>query len=139
MEWSIPAHAGEPYAARNHQHPAEVYPRPRGGTLQVGQVIFAFAGLSPPTRGNLTRFPTPLLGSGSIPAHAGEPRAYVVIPVTLTVYPRPRGGTPRAMRDSNSARGLSPPTRGNLVGGAAAVHEDGSIPAHAGEPVVVPY
>ena len=38
------------------------------------------------------------------------------------------------MKDSNSLRGLSPPTRGNLPVLAVRQHAVGSIPAHAGEP-----
>ena len=49
---SIPAHAGEP-AGRSPQFiDFGVYPRPRGGTLEIAVMLAMEAGLSPPTRGN---------------------------------------------------------------------------------------
>ena len=55
------------------------------------------------------------------------------------VYPRPRGGTPRAARPLAAARGLSPPTRGNPPAATGAAGGGGSIPAHAGEPSAALY
>ena len=70
---SIPAHAGEPLAARRSRRRSTVYPRPRGGTKSPR--------------------PVPASSSGSIPAHAGEPRPANGHPRRPAVYPRPRGGT----------------------------------------------
>ena len=76
---SIPAHAGEPRSAPRRARPAEVYPRPRGGT-RLGQVNRQlWQGLSPPTRGNRRRARLQCRYQWSIPAHAGEP--YVVVQV----------------------------------------------------------
>ena len=70
---SIPAHAGEPPSFRFALDCTEVYPRPRGGTCpMLGGIEFA-AGLSPPTRGNLSSTPCKEAPPRSIPAHAGEP------------------------------------------------------------------
>ena len=116
-----------------HCRQCAVYPRPRGGTTNVRLPL----GLSPPTRGNLQRasqrgvYPRPRnrkrlteeqglspptrgnrlpFGSqhivGSIPAQCR---------LQYWVYPRPRGGTPTMML-------------------GYVCH--GSIPAHAGEPVL---
>ena len=49
---SIPAHAGEPCVALWGFGYVKVYPRPRGGTLVLGDAWRHAGGLSPPTRGN---------------------------------------------------------------------------------------
>ena len=54
------------------------------------------------------------------------------------VYPRPRGGTRRALPYAVNQRGLSPPTRGNPPAIIWERTVKGSIPAHAGEPRVAP-
>ena len=92
-------------------------------------------GLSPPTRGNHPDKPVPPEVMGSIPAHAGEPRAPSLVSRRLSVYPRPRGGTDGRLHAQLAWRGLSPPTRGNrqVVGYGASAGR--SIPAHAGEPL----
>ena len=92
-------------------------------------------GLSPPTRGNPQGRGLHSRAGGSIPAHAGEPRAGDFRRRRDAVYPRPRGGTARRMRQSASGRGLSPPTRGNPLPADTAESPAGSIPAHAGEPI----
>ena len=71
-------------------------------------------GLSPPTRGNLSKCESRLIISG--------------------VYPRPRGGTPSCPSMDARRGGLSPPTRGNRAWGAYEKPAVRSIPAHAGEP-----
>ena len=49
---SIPAHAGEPSALGVGLLHLRVYPRPRGGTIHIDDVLLHGLGLSPPTRGN---------------------------------------------------------------------------------------
>ena len=111
-----------------------VYPRPRGGTHILPPSSSLSSGLSPPTRGNppaqgeMRRVPR------SIPAHAGEPIDETGSPGAITVYPRPRGGTPDVKSFRRRARGLSPPTRGNQPYVAESAYPQRSIPAHAGEP-----
>ena len=90
---SIPAHAGEPRRNRRQHQSDEVYPRPRGGTTPTRSASRSPRGLSPPTRGNLTCESPFNLILGSIPAHAGEPRAASAPCRRRRVYPRPRGGT----------------------------------------------
>ena len=132
---SIPAHAGEPAPSQACDSLFQVYPRPRGGTAKVLASGFSPVGLSPPTRGNpdvVWEWP----GSPrSIPAHAGEPSGVCPSVHSITVYPRPRGGTACAGCGASAGTGLSPPTRGNLPNVVAVPTDDGSIPAHAGEPL----
>ena len=110
---SIPAHAGEPSAEGGGSGRQTVYPRPRGGTWRWRLRFRPYAGLSPPTRGNLSpnRLRQPTVRS--IPAHAGEPRPLSGRSRRWGVYPRPRGGTTREVAMRLSRQGLSPPTRGN--------------------------
>ena len=131
---SIPAHAGEPDGRNGRRRFDRVYPRPRGGTRHRRAERGQGGGLSPPTRGNPARVSSRASAWGSIPAHAGEPHCQIGGGAGELVYPRPRGGTDKPPNDSGRPRGLSPPTRGNLVDGQRRVAMRGSIPAHAGEP-----
>ena len=131
---SIPAHAGEPRRRLYRERLSEVYPRPRGGTRVLASAGTSIGGLSPPTRGNRVVVPHDLDVARSIPAHAGEPQRYTCLRLTAWVYPRPRGGTDDGLSVWEWLEGLSPPTRGNLVGLSACRLGRRSIPAHAGEP-----
>ena len=138
MRRSIPAHAGEPGARYTVDASHWVYPRPRGGTVPPFVPPCPGGGLSPPTRGNLSCTHANFPLDGSIPAHAGEPRAQPASRTPSPVYPRPRGGT-RLGRGSLILRwGLSPPTRGNPCAVVFQRLGVGSIPAHAGEPFCTP-
>ena len=53
------------------------------------------------------------------------------------VYPRVCGGTPIDFSPYPSLYGLSPRVRGNLTQLRAVAHDQGSIPACAGEPAAV--
>ena len=130
----IPAHAGEPAVALKVHHPVRAYPRPRGGTPRCVVLLDNDFGLSPPTRGNLRLGPPMPALLRSIPAHAGEPVPGCGGMVPPEVYPRPRGGTMSTAIQRGARRGLSPPTRGNLVGLTWELPFHRSIPAHAGEP-----
>ena len=74
----------------------------------------------------------------SIPAHAGEPARYAQTSRAVQVYPRPRGGTPQVQGLNPGAEGLSPPTRGNRCAAPKVKCRLRSIPAHAGEPPLLP-
>ena len=71
---------------------------------------------------------------GSIPAHAGEPGLRSGGAGLLRVYPRACGGTVEIRVKAGQSRGLSPRMRGNPTKPKAFRSEQGSIPAHAGEP-----
>ena len=92
-------------------------------------------GLSPPTRGSPLRHIDQPVYLGSIPAHAGEPCTVRWWTRVTRVYPRPRGGAAKSDGHCPSLFGLSPPTRGSRIRRFRQRHLDGSIPAHAGEPV----
>ena len=133
---SIPAHAGEPRTENRCWQQTGVYPRACGGTIAAQSQSPQVPGLSPRMRGNLSRDLGLADRIGSIPAHAGEPARQSVPSSLLGVYPRACGGT-RATRNSGvSSSGLSPRMRGNHVTDSPLVADDGSIPAHAGEPLV---
>ena len=70
---SIPASAGEPPSHADCLCRGQVYPRECGGTAQAEAAKYAFVGLSPRVRGNLTPAPVQLNLPRSIPASAGEP------------------------------------------------------------------
>ena len=116
--------------------PFGVYPRSRGGTTvhQLQQEICL--GLSPLTRGNHPKGKIMMDQFGSIPAHAGEPKALFRFLSAGRVYPRSRGGTCRMVDKVLFAWGLSPLTRGNPVHLPPVQAVAGSIPAHAGEPCI---
>ena len=117
MAGSIPAHAGEPRSSWIPSRMRRVYPRPRGGTPASSVSQGSGSGLSPPTRGEPT---------GRRPNNPA-----------WTVYPRPRGGTYPNPCSSRTTGGLSPPTRGNPPSVFAWGLCSRSIPAHAGEPLLV--
>ena len=91
-------------------------------------------GLSPPMRGNRMRLPVWMRLRGSIPAHAGKPKALCLLRGHCRVYPRPCGETVIFKYESRHDWGLSPPMRGNLRELRGARLGRGSIPAHAGKP-----
>ncbi len=72
---SIPAHAGEPTLPPTRSLVTRVDPRPRGGAARGGAVVSGRRGRSPPTRGSHLNCHGHHPRAGSIPAHAGEPRA----------------------------------------------------------------
>ena len=73
---------------------------------------------------------------GSIPVHTGKPLRVPDPPCPLWVYPRTHGETSRLTTDTTKRAGLSPYTRGNLVGVALVGGYQGSIPVHTGKPVL---
>ena len=85
-------------------------------------------------RGNHRRRPRARNRSGSIPAHAGEPRRSRRSGRWWWVYPRACGGTVASPDHSSRVSGLSPRMRGNRALHGRIPGAWGSIPAHAGEP-----
>ncbi len=92
-------------------------------------------GLSPRTRGSRRQLPDFRIRARSIPAHAGEPDRPIRGTSCARVYPRARGGAWRAIPLGMMRAGLSPRTRGSRQQPHRPRHADGSIPAHAGEPL----
>ena len=111
-----------------------VYPRACGGTGHSDPISPPVQGLSPRMRGNLGRLDIRPCPHGSIPAHAGEPPFLHGDSPFYGVYPRACGGTIAPMRVLQDQQGLSPRMRGNRRCLPADGAQEGSIPAHAGEP-----
>ena len=111
-----------------------VYPRACGGTPGVGIGRHGTGGLSPRLRGNRVCPLAALVGFGSIPAPAGEPRRRPRARHGTTVYPRACGGTDFGHDFIGGQLGLSPRLRGNRAHRGRPARESGSIPAPAGEP-----
>ncbi len=132
---SIPAHAGEPRPPQVRYGPPWVYPRACGGTSPATCATYVAAGLSPRMRGNHLGLDLVVLPQGSIPAHAGEPYPVSIANDVPRVYPRACGGTISFIALSLLNGGLSPRMRGNRHFLVFSLISDGSIPAHAGEPL----
>ena len=134
---SIPACAGEPRHESGRLHPSKVYPRVCGGTNPSRFDLDAGFGLSPRVRGNLRRVGRAGDKTGSIPACAGEPSYANLIGAEYAVYPRVCGGTAMALLILLGSSGLSPRVRGNHGMPRERGLERRSIPACAGEPILL--
>ena len=134
---SIPAGAGEPTCSRPGRTCPTVYPRGCGGTICGPRRLPGLRGLSPRVRGNQVPQDCPRDECGSIPAGAGEPGPSCWAAGSSTVYPRGCGGTPRMAARSPVVEGLSPRVRGNPAPDSGQRALDRSIPAGAGEPMML--
>ena len=108
-----------------------------GGTHFSPPRITPLRGLSPRVRGNLSDYLLQNGVIGSIPACAGEPQRRTGQSPEGSVYPRVCGGTDVAECSPIPLQGLSPRVRGNLDHSQAPQRHPGSIPACAGEPVIL--
>ena len=88
---SIPAQAGEPTKGLPFPFNPRVYPRAGGGTAFLFHASGLRQGLSPRRRGNRDAARRLQVGLGSIPAQAGEPRAWRMRAGASRVYPRAGG------------------------------------------------
>ena len=134
---SIPARAGEPRGVFANRYHIWVYPRACGGTDCWRDVLGDHGGLSPRVRGNRADGPSPSPAGGSIPARAGEPGVQMYSGLPTRVYPRACGGTTFFADARRQRRGLSPRVRGNPEGGGPSHPQLWSIPARAGEKMVL--
>ena len=134
---SIPACAGEPPPFPATTSRKRVYPRVCGGTPTMAWMPSRSHGLSPRVRGNpddgMDALPVPR----SIPACAGEPSLSRSTTRSPKVYPRVCGGTLADHPGHRAGGGLSPRVRGNLAHSGADALVTGSIPACAGEPLLI--
>ena len=131
---SIPAGAGEPFAASFSAFRRGVYPRGCGGALVDFRDDPCRAGLSPRVRGSRSGVIHVSACIRSIPAGAGEPRDCVSGHRSCRVYPRGCGGARRRLDEGGLQQGLSPRVRGSPIASAIGRIISGSIPAGAGEP-----
>ena len=134
VQGSIPACAGEPLRCYPNATLLQVYPRVCGGTQPAIDAVAGVHGLSPRVRGNRRRRRQWRQCPGSIPACAGEPSRGHCSGTRRGVYPRVCGGTRVQHHCPLYHIGLSPRVRGNLRAEQDRLHEEGSIPACAGEP-----
>ena len=134
---SIPARAGEPFRTASQSTGTRVYPRTCGGTGSSWHRCALLPGLSPHVRGNPILWTETGRMEGSIPARAGEPPGSHTLSSYSKVYPRTCGGTPRITHIVQLFQGLSPHVRGNLVAPEEQNPPPGSIPARAGEPLLL--
>ena len=134
---SIPAWAGQPRPRGPPGWRPTVYPRVGGATHVAALGQLALHGLSPRGRGNRAGQPVPLVERRSIPAWAGQPRGWPPAGETGRVYPRVGGATAPGHRWPRRGDGLSPRGRGNLEHPHPGEQRRGSIPAWAGQPLVV--
>ena len=130
-----PRACGEPTATGVMWANSRVYPRACGGTSTVPSWRAPSWGLSPRMRGNRDYGLVGTFPSGSIPAHAGEPNVRQGLSRSQGVYPRACGGT-RVRSIAGAGRSI-PALAGNRIGFDSRERISRSIPAHAGEPVVV--
>ena len=112
-------------------------PRVRG-TRRVFHNAARRHGLSPRVRGNPGMDMEQANSLRSIPACAGEPGWTAVICNPPRVYPRVCGGTSPDTKLLPPTKGLSPRVRGNPAPAPAPAPPTGSIPACAGEPMMIP-
>ena len=105
-----------------------------GGTSAPRAAVHELSGLSPRVRGNLEGQLLVGVVDGSIPACAGEPLLYPILPLTDGVYPRVCGGTAHRKSTPSAHMGLSPRVRGNRRLFQTYRGRPRSIPACAGEP-----
>ena len=131
---SIPAHTGKPLSATTMLWAMSVYPRPHGEATAFTSTAIVSIGLSPPTRGSLRGELTAVNKDRSIPAHTGKPGERTWSGTASKVYPRPHGEARDVDLEDTIAVGLSPPTRGSLLGHLEIRLLRRSIPAHTGKP-----
>ena len=134
---SIPACAGEPDRSPPYLAKQRVYPRVCGGTLRSNLYEKAIKGLSPRVRGNHSQDGHRHGGARSIPACAGEPAGDRWKLRATRVYPRVCGGTGETGLAQGADHGLSPRVRGNLGTIVPDAVPRRSIPACAGEPLLI--
>ena len=134
---TIPAGAGEPPADSTPTPRCRDYPRGCGGTQNPTRNVTFVPGLSPRVRGNPRDAAVDDRQTGTIPAGAGEPERHRKSAAGMGDYPRGCGGTASVWGFEESSKGLSPRVRGNRNGGFGCCGFWGTIPAGAGEPLVV--
>ena len=136
-ERSIPAWAGETVASSLRLSLRWVYPRVGGGNLMRGNASAVPMGLSPRGRGKLRLDAHIRMYGRSIPAWAGETRAFAPGSTLIVVYPRVGGGNMGVSAKACRMKGLSPRGRGKRGLNFCQSLTDRSIPAWAGETLVL--
>ncbi len=136
LRGSIPTHAGKPVKKVAVAYRPRVYPHSCGETGRGLIQDRRDQGLSPLMRGNLHGNLYIFAIERSIPTHAGKPDISNSNSQTSWVYPHSCGETCSIVPIVVVVLGLSPLMRGNLVRAAQHLAAPGSIPTHAGKPIV---
>ena len=139
IQWcgSIPASAGQPTPSSRTPPPATVYPRECGAAGLWALNRDTQMGLSPRVRGSHRYESFAKSFQRSIPASAGQPFSRGQAKSKRQVYPRECGAAPLSRRTTFSRRGLSPRVRGSPVPVQRGCGLRRSIPASAGQPVLL--
>ena len=135
---SIPAWAGETGPHTRQYRLLQVYPRVGGGNMGKPGRAGNQGGLSPRGRGKRPAATSQVHLARSIPAWAGETPGRTPYPRRNRVYPRVGGGNGVTVPVHWSFEGLSPRGRGKPPTRAKCPPAKRSIPAWAGETVVLP-
>ncbi len=130
---SIPAPAGETFWSKAAVWPSRVHPRACGGNFFIQETPDRPGGPSPRLRGKPFSSSQKNSSPGSIPAPAGETLPSTSSRARSKVHPRACGGNDTDEAGPADARGPSPRLRGKRVDRERGEHNQGSIPAPAGE------
>ena len=134
---TIPARAGEPGSGQGDPLFGGDHPRAGGGTGGVSRFVWLRRGPSPRGRGNLVYLCLMVAGLGTIPARAGEPKTAGDGLYTNRDHPRAGGGTVPVGCLAPFPLGPSPRGRGNHVLIVVVQVLARTIPARAGEPILI--
>ena len=135
---SIPARAGETIVLPRWRVAAAVHPRACGGNCPFSRHLNGDSGPSPRVRGKPRGLHSDDPLGGSIPARAGETEALAALADGEEVHPRACGGNRDAGISAVFPNGPSPRVRGKRRFGNSSRGCAGSIPARAGETIVLP-
>ena len=116
---------------------AKVYPRECGAAFIDMIPLRQSEGLSPRVRGSPRQSQSCICRWGSIPASAGQPRCSPPTTQDWRVYPRECGAALSIIEDDIKMEGLSPRVRGSLQFRHSFLLYGRSIPASAGQPMLV--
>ncbi len=131
---SIPAHAGQPGMPATRERSGRVDPRACGAARGPCADLLTTPGRSPRMRGSRVLSIRITDASGSIPAHAGQPRPQRGSRCWRRVDPRACGAADCPGIVTASRSGRSPRMRGSRKRRRRGRRPMGSIPAHAGQP-----
>ena len=129
----IPAHAGNTLSAYEPAKYTRDHPRTCGEHCQGRLVASADVGSSPHMRGTRANPEGHGLGTGIIPAHAGNTMTFLEVCHGGRDHPRTCGEHDIAFADMMPDLGSSPHMRGTPAKCSAVRTGVGIIPAHAGE------
>ena len=129
----IPAHAGKTRCSPTSRGRCTAHPRSRGENKLWGDLVKAYNGSSPLTRGKHFSDAHFAASARLIPAHAGKTVSARVSIWTPSAHPRSRGENQAGRRSGRLQLGSSPLTRGKHPAAFMQALATRLIPAHAGK------